>query len=167
MDRPGHTGITLALYAPIAFLLFSLNHPLLAVLGLLGMVTGTNIPDIDTLIPFLTHRRETHTFGFALIIFLLTGASMMGFALALPPAQTYVTNYLEFTIFFSMMTLLGVCSHLIGDLITPHGIHPLRPVTDRKFSLDLVRSGNTTANGALFFLGTVLLMTGIWFGASV
>lgn len=167
MDRPGHTGITLALYAPIAFLLFSLNHPLLTVLGILGMMTGTNIPDIDTLLPVLTHRRETHTFAFAIVIFLLTGASMIGFALALPPVTTFVPNYLEVTLFFSLMTLLGVCSHLIGDLITPHGIRPLRPISDRKFTLDLVRSGNTTANGALFFLGTVLLMAGVWLGASV
>lgn len=167
MDRPGHTGITLALYTPIAFVLFSLNHPILAVLGALGMMAGTNIPDVDTLLPFLTHRRETHTFGFAIVIFLFTGASMMIFALALPPVKTFVPNYLDLTMFFSMMTVLGVCSHLIGDLITPHGIRPLRPVSDRKFTLDLVRSGNTTANGALFFLGTVLLMMGIWFGASV
>jgi len=49
---------------------------------------------------------------------------------------------------------LTVVSHLLADVITPMGIRPFWPLSDRHFTLDLVYAKNWAANVLLFVLGT-------------
>lgn len=167
MNRLGHAGLSLGLYAPIAFILIGVNQYLLTVVGLFGVLAATNSPDVDTHLPFLTHRRQTHTVWFAIFAPLLTAAALLAFSIALPAVHLFIPSYGWFTLFVSGMVCLGVCSHLLGDLFTPHGIRPFRPLSDQKFTLNIFRSASTKANGVAFFGGMVLLWGGILLGTSL
>ena len=61
MQRDGHVGIGLALYAPFAFLLAwgGLLTPL--ALGAVGVAFASTAPDVDLRLPLVAHRGITHT----------------------------------------------------------------------------------------------------------
>lgn len=167
MNKLGHTGLTLGLYAPIAFILFALDHPVVALFGLLGMLAATNVPDVDTIIPFLTHRHHTHTFAFAVFVPVLVAILLVLFGLALPVLPSVVPNFWLLIGFFSLMTGVGILSHLLGDAFTPHGVRPYRPISERKISFDLFRSNNPNANGLAFVFGLAAVMAGFLAGTSL
>ena len=155
----GHVGISLLLYAPIAAWLLSTNQPTLAMLTGLVMVTLSPLPDLDTYTDRIDHRGPTHTVWFALGVGLLVGVgsglvvaglSAAGFgSLSLPPLWTAV--------WFGSVTVLTLCGHLAGDLITPMGIKPFRPVSTYHQTLDLTPSKNPRANRLWFGAGVVVL----------
>ena len=167
MNKLGHTGLTLGLYAPIAFILIALDHPILALFGLLGMLAATNVPDVDTLLPFLTHRHQTHTFAFAAFVPVLVAILLVLFHLALPILPAVVPTFWLLVSFFSLMTGFGILSHLLGDAFTPHGVRPYRPISETKISFDLFRSNSPHANGLAFVFGLAAVMAGFLAGISI
>jgi len=55
--------------------------------------------------------------------------------------------------------VLSITSHLVADGLTPMGIEPLRPLTDRRFAaprIVRVRSRSPVANTGLFLAGFLL-----------
>jgi len=155
----GHVGISLLLYAPIAAWLLSTNQPTLAMLTGLVMVAFSPLPDFDTYTDRIDHRGPTHTVWFALGVGLLVGVgsglvvaglSAAGFSsLFLPP--------LWVAVWFGSVTVLTLCGHLAGDLITPMGITPFRPLSTYHQTLDLTPSKNPRANRLWFGAGVVVL----------
>lgn len=150
MERDGHLGITLLLYTPIAALLSTTatgSAPVLG-FGLAATVGWSLVPDIDELLP-IPHRGPTHSFVAAAFAGLLT--ALLGIAIvdASPGAAG----------FGFAVGLLGVTSHLLGDVITPMGIRPWWPFSDRNYSLSLVLSADVRANLVLALSGTGALLS--------
>lgn len=147
MERDGHLGISLLLYAPLASVRSASGSTTVLGLGVAGVVFWSLAPDVDQMLP-IPHRGPTHSFvaaGFAGILTSLlaivmvetgTGAAVFGFGIG----------------------VLGVTSHLLGDVITPMGIRPWWPFSDRKYSLSLVLSADVRTNLVLAYAGTLALI---------
>ena len=150
----GHLGISLLLYAPIAAWLVSTGQPTLAALTGLVMVALSSLPDVDTQTHRIAHRGPTHTVWFALGVGLVAavgsglGAAYLN-SLSLPPL--WAAGW------FGSVALVTICGHLAGDLITPMGIWPFRPLSTYHRSLDLTPSKNPRANRLWFAAGVVVL----------
>ncbi|MDY6776366.1 MAG: metal-dependent hydrolase [Halobacteria archaeon] len=61
-------------------------------------------------------------------------------------------------VFHFLLGFFGVTTHLIGDVLTPMGIRPLRPIHNEKYRLGWVRAANESANLGLFVGGTLLFV---------
>jgi membrane-bound metal-dependent hydrolase YbcI (DUF457 family) len=74
MNRKGHVGMTLLVFAPVAYLLVGDGKLLLAVLGWLGIQAVEPLPDQDFHLPFLNHRGLSHSLVAILVIGGVLGA---------------------------------------------------------------------------------------------
>lgn len=152
MERDGHLGITLLLYTPIAGLLSTTatgSAPVLG-FGLAAMVGWSLVPDIDELLP-IPHRGPTHSFVAAAFAGLLT--AILGIAIVDASPETAGFGF--------AVGVLGVTSHLLGDVITPMGIRPGWPYSDRNYSLSLVLSADVRTNLVLAYAGTLALLCAV------
>ncbi len=61
MYRLGHTGITLFVLAPLAYVLVEAHQPLLALITALGVLAIEPLPDLDFKFSFLDHRGVSHS----------------------------------------------------------------------------------------------------------
>ena len=182
MHRAGHTGVWMLLYAPVAFTLLSDGRPEVAVLGAAIVCVVEQIPDTDQFIPFLRHRRFTHTIGFAVLVGLTLGVlglfigerafivgnwiTAQGFdsvGSAVIEAETAVNEHELARIGFGMGTF-GILTHLAGDVVTKMGIRPFWPVSSWTISLSRLKARNPYANQLLFVLGVGALAGAMWFG---
>lgn len=149
MQRDGHLGVTLLLYTPLAVLLSTTatgSAPGFG-FGLAAMVAWSLVPDIDELLP-IPHRGPTHSFVAAAIAGIVT--ALLGIAIV--DANPQVAG------FGFAVGVLGVTSHLLGDVVTPMGIRPWWPLSDRKYSLSLVLSADVRTNLVLAYAGTLALL---------
>lgn len=159
MKQLGHYGAALLLYSPVALLLLGRGDRLLALLGGALAVSLAMAPDCDCVIPGMKHRGATHTLGFALLVGGLVGAA--GWVVGATVDPTTATTLGGFTFFVGTLT---VVSHLLADVITPMGVRPFWPLSDRHFTLRLVLAKNWTANVLLFAGGigaTVLVVLSV------
>ena len=171
MHRTGHTGVTLAVYAPVAYVLVSDGQVTLALLGLIGMVVIEPLPDRDMEIPWLTHRGASHTLLGALVIGLLAAATVVIMSqiapvyleLSVDTSAVAALDSVTLTLFAFAIGFLAVVAHLLGDVLTPMGIRPFWPVSARRFSLNLWTASNPLANPLLFVLGVSVLASAMWF----
>ncbi|WP_227353780.1 metal-dependent hydrolase [Haladaptatus salinisoli] len=150
MYRPGHYGVALALYSPISFLLVAGGLADRALVGGIALLAMTMLPDLDSKTERVRHRGPTHSLAFAAAVGLVAG--VVGGLLAGP----------WFAGFGASMGLLAVVAHLVADVLTPMGIRPFWPVSDRHYTLDLTLSSDSAANYLLFVGGSVLC-GGAWF----
>ena len=67
MHPKGHLGISLLLYAPIAFFLSVTGQIPFAILGLLLVGAFSTIPDKDMSAPLIQHRGISHSIASALL----------------------------------------------------------------------------------------------------
>lgn len=166
MERDGHLGITLLLYTPIAAALSTTtasgSTPVLG-FGLAGMVVWSLVPDVDELLP-IPHRGPTHSVaaaGFAgLVTALLSLLLAVTGRLTTPDAlaQIGIHQSLAAAVFGLGIGVFGVTSHLLGDVITPMGVRPWWPYSDRRYSLSLVLSADVRTNLVLAYAGTLALV---------
>ena len=148
MYRLGHQGAALVAYAPIGLALVLAGRPTLAVVGGGVSLALASLPDVDQRLPGVRHRGVTHTLGFALAVGGVLAA--VGWSLGRGGG---VGTAVEFaTVGFAVGTTT-IISHLLADAITPMGITPFWPVSDRHYSVGLCRADNTLANYALLGLG--------------
>lgn len=146
MYRLGHVGIALALYAPVGAWCTAHGDFPLAILGGLIAVGFSTLPDVDEFL-VLDHRGPTHTIWFVLVV-----------AIGMTVAGAIVGVAVDRTI--TMATLWGgsatiaLGSHLLADSITPMGIRPFAPLSDRHVTLNLTPAKNPRANAVLFGVGT-------------
>lgn len=162
MHREGHIGTALVVYAPIGVLTMSLGFQQLAIIGGIGATALAMLPDIDQRVPGLRHRGPTHTIWFA-------GAaggvaSVLG---ALAGGGEGVLGALGLSVWAGVIAAITVGAHLFTDALTPTGIKPLAPVSDRFYSYDLTAASNPLANYALLALGVATCTAGLWVGTTI
>ena len=144
MYRLGHYGVALAFYAPIGCALVAVGMDEPALLGGGVLLALTMLPDLDSKTARLQHRGPTHSVVFALLVGCLTGL-----------AGGLVAG-LWFAGFGLLLGTLAIGCHLAADVLTPMGIRPFWPVSDRHYTFDLTPASDPKANYVLFGAGTVL-----------
>lgn len=162
MKQTGHYGVALLFYAPIALVLLARGNDGLALVGGALAIALAMSPDCDCVIPFVEHRGVTHTIAFALVVGLFVGGA--GWIVG---SHADVASSTAFSRFVFVVVTLTVVSHLFGDVITPMGIRPFWPLSDRHFTFKLVLAKNCAANVLLFGLGAsaTLLVVFVTWGA--
>jgi inner membrane protein len=155
----GHVGIGLLAYAPVAGVALRGGEPELALVGVAIAVVFATLPDVDEHLP-IPHRGPTHTIGFVVAVGGLAG-------LASVPVVTVVGGSLPvWTPFFvGGVTASTLGSHLAGDVITPMGICPFRPISDAHFTLNVTPAADPRANR--LFLGAGVGVLALSVGLSV
>lgn len=150
MYRFGHWGVSLLVFSPLGVALVLAGTPELALVAGGVMCWLAMLPDVDMRIPFISHRGPTHTFAFAGVV----GGAGAGLSFLILPRIGFSTETTTTLASFGFAVgALTVLAHLLGDVLTPMGIRPLWPLSDRTFSLDLWRADNKIANYGLFALG--------------
>lgn len=154
MYRHGHYGVSLLVYAPIAYTLVQFGEPGFAVLGGVLTLALTPVPDYDHRLPFVTHRGVTHTILFAVLV----GSVLAATGWLIGTAVDTATGLRLATFGFCVGTF-AIGAHLLADVITPAGITPFWPLSRRKYTLGLTRANNTVANYALLAAGVFATVT--------
>jgi inner membrane protein len=163
MYRDGHYGAALLVYAPVCLLVGVLGYPTLALLAGGVVLALAMVPDWDTRIPGLKHRGPTHTVGFALLVGAVVGGVGVTFATAGDPAAVSTdlaalaespATALGVGVLGFLVGFLTVCSHIAADALTPMGVTPFWPLSDRHVSVGVTRASNRAANVALLGVGT-------------
>lgn len=156
MLRAGHLGLNSLLYAPIAITVALLGSFELAIWGAMIMIVGAHLPDLDTRTSLVKHRGITHTVWFAALI----GGICAGISIYMTLPHSLITVML----FSFTMGAYGVIGHILGDIMTPMGIRPYRPVRDRKYALGMFKASNTLANSVFMFIGLAALGGALVYG---
>lgn len=156
----GHIGIALLAFAPLGAFLLVTDRVRLAGVGVALTVSVSTLPDLDLFVAALSHRGFTHTLMFAILAGAVIGAVASGLLTRrLPPRSA-----LRVGLWFWLTATLSICSHLLGDVVTPMGIRPFAPVSDTFLTLSLVYSRNPQVNAALFLAGGVTTAAYGWHG---
>lgn len=162
MHTQGHTGIGLLLYSPVAFLLLAHDLQTVFGLGLVGIEFWSVAPDVDIELP-MPHRGPTHSFVAVAVAGVLTSIC------AVSLAASGVGSRSEFVLGTPAMAygaaagfgfgigVLGVLGHLLGDVVTPMGLRPWWPLSERHVCLDLVPSNDAGVNRALSLVGALAI----------
>ena len=159
----GHCGVSLAVFAPIGFVLLRLGEPTLAFAAAAVMVGLTMLPDADHRLPLVSHRGVTHTLLFAAavgVVFAAAGAvaSPVGSSLSAGP----VLGRVEFALFAGGVGFVAVLAHLLADALTPMGVPFLWPASSRRYTLSLWYARNRLANAGLFAFGVFVVAAAVW-----
>jgi len=157
----GHYGMALLVYAPVGALLLRFD-PELAILGGVGVLSLARLPDIDIRLPLVPHRGPTHSLLFmGCVAGVLGGIGwLVGQGSWQPlggPVRTVAIG--------AGVAVLGIGSHLLGDVITPAGVNVLWPLPAETVTLSLTRADNTVANLALLALGVLATVVVLAVGA--
>jgi inner membrane protein len=151
--QKGHYGAALLAYAPLGFVVAVAGFRTLAFAGGAVAVALAMVPDFDTRIPFVDHRGPTHTVWFAVLVGLAVGTAGLLFGQGLGLFSTVALAGFGFLVGF-----VTICSHIAADSITPMGVTPYTPFSDRYISYNIVLAKNRAANW--LFLTAGVLMTG-------
>jgi inner membrane protein len=149
--RPGHLGVSLAVYAPLAAALLAAGEPELAVVAGAAMLGLTMLPDVDLDLPFVPHRGPTHSLAFAALV----GLTFAGVG-SLAAAELGVAAAVGLGSFGFAVGVATVGAHLLADALTPSGVPLFWPVSRRSYSLPLFRADNAPANYGLLALGMLV-----------
>lgn len=147
MYRPGHTGAALLAVTPLATAVGLVSTARLSVLSLVFAAAVASLPDIDNSLP-VEHRGPTHTVWFVALLAAVAG--VVGWLVSSGPSAVGV-GLVVGTAFG-----LSLTSHLVADSITPMGIRPFLPLSDREFCFDIVPAKNPRANRVLLSVGLVV-----------
>jgi inner membrane protein len=147
VHREGHVGAALVAYAPLALVAAALGLDDLAAVGALATVGLAMLPDVDLRVPLVPHRGPTHTVWFALAVAAVAG--YVGWTTGVPAGHLAGAGLAAFA---AAVGGLAVASHVAADALTPMGVRPLAPVSDRRVAYGLTRASNPLSN----LLGLVL-----------
>ena len=151
MYRKGHYGVSLLVFAPIAFVLLAVDTAALAVVTGGVMLWLAMLPDLDHRVPGVPHRGPTHSLLFAALVGGVFAAAGAGLESAAGGVEAVAGFSLPVTGF--AIGVLAVLAHLLGDALTPAGVNFLWPVSTRSYTVGLCRADNTIANYGLFSVG--------------
>jgi inner membrane protein len=146
MYKTGHYGAALLLYAPVGYLLLSVD-PGLAVLGGLGSVAFSRVPDYDLRVPGIQHRGVTHTLLFLGVVTAVLSGACLAFAERFGTDPTLTAGL------GAVVGVVAIGSHLLADGLTPSGVPLLWPLSSRRFSVSVATASNPIANYGLLALG--------------
>lgn len=152
MYKFGHFGVALLVYAPLGIATTVSVGDTLAAVGAVVCVALSTLPDCDQYLSGTEHRGATHTIPFGLLVGMLL-AGITALAAGFPSVSVDFTT----VAFAFVIGTVSISSHLLADVITPMGIRPFRPVSNRHFTLSLTRAANPTTNYLLLFLGLVAI----------
>ncbi|WP_339103411.1 metal-dependent hydrolase [Haloterrigena salinisoli] len=155
MYQVGHYGTALVAYAPLGTAVALAGHETTAILGALACVALSTLPDCDHRVPLVEHRGPTHSLAFALLV----GAGLAGIAAMLVDAGSPLLG-VGLVGFAFAVGALSICSHLLADALTPMGIRPLWPLSNRRYTLAVTRAANPLANYALLGVGVGAVLAG-------
>ncbi|SEO85835.1 inner membrane protein [Halogranum amylolyticum] len=147
MYFPGHVGIALLCFTPVAILLHRYGLRRAVRVGTVGFLLTASAPDVDLYLAAVPHRGVTHTATAAVAVGVLFG--VVG---ALTRAPGFRRRRYDF-FFTSLVGAVGIGTHLLGDVVTPMGIRPFAPLFDAHYTLSLVRASDPTVNAGLLAAG--------------
>lgn len=162
MNREGHLGASILYFLPFALLLVFLDRIELVAIGYVVIFFTFMLPDYDMKLPFLSHRKISHSIFasvFIGIIFLLLAVGVY-YSNPLFITEIYTRHPLELILFMGVMGFLTMIFHILGDIYTPTGVPLLAPFDYQSYTFDLFRFDNIIAN-YLFLLAGVLSLVGI------
>lgn len=182
MYKDGHWGIGFILFSPIAFALvyvdklwlfwfslsayfFLITHPDIDMKLQRYTYSLQSVPLIGLVTPKIQHRKQTHTVWYAIfwaILFGVTGALLSG--VVEPVSQNPTVQMLAIGLFGGFIGFFGIIAHLLGDVLTPSGIQPFAPISNKKYTLSLVYAKNFWANKGLFVLGMITMTGAVYLG---
>ena len=153
MYQLGHYGVALIAYAPLGIAVSLAGFETAAIIGAVACVGLSTLPDCDHRLPMISHRGPTHTLLFALLV----GAGLAGGAALLVDASS---SFLDtaLVVFAFSVGVLSILSHLLADALTPMGIRPFWPLSNRHYTLNVTKAANPTANYVLLGVGIVTIL---------
>ncbi|WP_248903796.1 metal-dependent hydrolase [Halocatena marina] len=170
MDRHGHVGFNLLVFAPVAYYFLHTDQTTLAMIGILGLFMLEPLPDIISGIPGVQNRGTSHSILSALVVGIL--CSILLYILSRHLVSMVMQFIFGQSIVISDMSqqnpidanrnawigfFIGSSSviiHILGDLLTPSGIRPLLPFAPFRLSLGIVPDQGWTQ--FVLFIGGVL-----------
>lgn len=155
MYAPGHVGLALLAFAPVGYRLARTGKTRALTRWLPVVVCCGLLPDIDLSLASVGHRMITHTPVAAVSTAVLLGGGGVIVASVRGGVDRRIARS------GAVVGLVGVGSHLAGDLVTPMGIAPALPLSATRVTLDLVAARDPTANAALLTAG-VLVTGGVY-----
>lgn len=159
MLREGHVGAALLAYAPLGALAVAAGADDLAIVGAVTAAGLSMLPDVDVTIPFVEHRGPTHTLWFAGCCSVAAG--VLG---VLAGSQNGALAGAVLGAFAALVVATTVLSHLLADALTPMGVRPFAPWSQRSYSMDLVRARNPLANYSLLAAGVAAAVAALAVG---
>ena len=160
MHNEGHIGLGFLVYSPLAFVLAYHEMYVTFIAGCIAIQYWSHFPDIDLHLSFVEHRGITHTLFMALFAGVITAVVAVGLITAdVLPATLFANEEVGVSTkelvggFGFLVGVLGVTSHILGDLFTPMGVEPAAPISNANISLNLFRARNKTANRAFSKVG--------------
>lgn len=165
MYRKGHYGVSLLVFAPIAFVLLAVGRADLAVVTGGAMLWLAMLPDLDHRVPGISHRGPTHSLLFAAVVGGVFAAA--GVALGTVVGGSGSTAGIPLPALGFAIGALVVLAHLLGDALTPAGVNFLWPVSTRTYTIGLCRADNTVANYGLFAAGVFTAGAAAYLGVTV
>ncbi|SDY27975.1 inner membrane protein [Halobellus clavatus] len=167
--RKGHYGVSLLVFAPIAFVLLSFEQVDLAVITGAVMLWLAMLPDVDHRVPGIAHRGPTHSLAFAALVGAAFGGAgvVLSGALGDPLTGVAFVGGVSVGVLGFSIGALTVVAHLLGDALTPAGVNFLWPLSGRTYSLSLWTADNTVANYGLFAVGIFATGAGAYLGVAL
>ena len=156
MHRSGHVGAALLVYTPLGVAVALAGYEFVAVLGAVVAASLSTTPDLDHRMPTIEHRGPTHTVAFAVLV----GAALAGVTATVVATPSPVVDVGVVTFAFVVGTL-SIGSHLLADALTPMGIRPFWPLSGRRYTLNLTRAADPTANSLLLLVGLAAVVVGV------
>jgi len=121
----------LILYAPVLVGLLWMELYVFAILGLVLSMGLVMLPDKDQGIPLLPHRGFTHTIWFASLV----GLAMALVGMVIAPVLIFAgVDAQPVILFLGFIGVFSIVAHLFADAITPAGIKPYQPLSQRRHS---------------------------------
>lgn len=148
--RNGHYGAALLAYAPLAFAVTAAGFRTVALVGGALALALATVPDMDIRVPGIDHRGPTHTVWFAVLV-----AAVVGVATGALGWERGLLAAAALGGFGFLVAFLAIGSHVAADALTPMGVTPFTPVSDRHISYGVVRAKNPLANWLLLAAGVI------------
>jgi inner membrane protein len=147
--------MALLAWSPVGSGLFLVGFEGAAIVGCASVLILTKLPDFDTRIPLVQHRGGTHTLLFALVVGLVLGGGFFALASGVGATRAIGAGGFGF-----LVGTHAIGSHLLADALTPSGVAVLWPVSDRRYSVGLVRADSRLGNHTLLVLGVLATWVG-------
>lgn len=149
-------------YAPFGGALAALGFELLGLLGAMFVFCAAMVPDLDRWFDWVNPRGATHTVWFALAFGGLTG---LAGALAGVRVFGYPAAW-SFAYGFALGAFVVVV-HVASDALTPAGVRPFAPLSDRHFRFDSEFTADPPGNYALLGIGLLALGVAFLIGGTI
>lgn len=161
MHSEGHFGAAMLAVLPLTVPLVFLEMWILILFIYSGVIFGAMLPDIDMKEPwryFLSHRKETHTIYFAILISFIYSII---FVIPEHYIQLFTINSIIIIGIIGFLTgFIIIMSHILTDMLTPAGVKLFRPF-GKKRSFNLFLAKNKKWNLIFLFAGIISLIAQI------